>query len=93
MPLVERRRLVEHGVEPVAPPARLLLLRRGLLVFERDAEALRQPLDRTGEVEVLGLADEGDHVALAAPEAVVELVGRVDGEARRSLLVERAAPE
>ena len=90
--LVERRGLVEHGVEPVAALARLLLLRRGLLVLERDAEPLRQPLDRAGEVEVLGLADERDHVAaLAAAEAVVELVGRVDREARRPLLVERAA--
>ena len=90
--LVERGRLVEHGVEPVAALARLLLLRRGLLVLERDAEPLRQPLDGAGEVEVLRLADEGDHVAaLAAAEAVVELVGRVDREARRPLLVERAA--
>ena len=74
--LVERGRLVEHRVQPVAPLPRLLLLRRRLLVLERDAEPLRQPLDRLGEVEVLRLADERDHVAaLAAAEAVVELVG------------------
>ena len=92
VPLVEGRGLVEHGVEAVTPLARLLLLRRGLLVLERDAEPLRQPLDRSGEVEILGLADEGDHVAaLAAAEAVVELVGRVHREARRSLLVEGTA--
>ena len=92
VPLVERGGLVEHGVEPVAPLARLLELRRGLLVLERDAEALREPLDGAGEVEALGLAHERDHVAaLAAAEAVVELVGRVDREARRPLLVERAA--
>ena len=47
---------------------------------------------RLGEVEVLRLAHERDHVAaLAAAEAVVELVDRVDREARRPLLVERAA--
>ena len=93
VPLVERGGLVEHGVEPVAPLARLLLLRRRLLVLERDAEPFGQPLDRAGEVEVLGLADERDHVAaLAAAEAVVELVGRVDREARRPLLVEGTAP-
>jgi hypothetical protein len=90
--LVERGRLFEDGVQPVAALARLLELRRGLLVLEADTEPLRQPLDRLGEIEVLGLADERDHVAaLATPEAVVQLVGRIDGEARRPLLVEGAA--
>ena len=90
--LVERGRLLEDGVQPVAPLPRLLELRRGLLVLEVDAEPLGQPLDGLGEVEVLGLADERDHVAaLAAAEAVVQLVGRIDGEARRPLLVEGTA--
>ena len=48
--------------------------RRRLLVLERDAEALGEPLDRADEVEVLGLPDEADRVAaLAAAEAVIEL--------------------
>ena len=90
--LVERRRLLENGVQPVAPLPRLLELRRGLLVLEIDAEPLGKPLDRLGEVEVLGLADERDHVAaLATAEAVVQLVGRVDGEARCPLFVEGTA--
>ena len=45
------------------------------------------------EVEVLGFPDERDDVAaLAAAEAVEELVDGVHGEARRPLLVERASP-
>src|SRR4029077_7907500 len=70
-----------------------VLLRRRLLVLDRYAEAFSQPFDRAGEVESLGLADEGDHVALAsATEAVVELVDRIDRERRCALVVERTAP-
>ena len=92
VPLEEDRRLLEQREHPLATPARLVRLRRDLLVLERDAEPLREPLDRADEVESLGLADEGDDVAaLAAAEAVVEVEVGVDGEARGPLLVERAA--
>jgi len=68
-------------------------LRRGLLVLQRHSETLGQPLDRLREVELLRLADKADDVAPgAAAEAVVELVLRVDREARRPLVVERAEP-
>ena len=91
-PLEVRRRLLENGVEALAPPALGLDARRCLLVLERHAKAFGEPLDRADEVEVLRLADEGDDVSpLPAPEAVVELVDRVHGERRRPLLVERAA--
>ena len=90
--LVERRRLVEQRMQPVTPLSRCLDLRRALLVLERDPEALREPLDRADEVDALRLPHERDHVAaLAAAEAVIELVHRVDGEAGRPLLVEGAA--
>src|SRR6185503_14501163 len=65
--------------------------RRALLVLEGDPEAVGEPLDRLGEVEVLRLLDEAhDVAALPAAEAVVELLDGIDGEARRPLLVERA---
>jgi hypothetical protein len=90
VPFVERRRLLQHRVQPIAAPARLLELRRDLLVLDRHTEALREPFHCLGEVELLGLANEGDDVAaLAAAEAVVELLLRVDGKARRPLFVER----
>src|SRR5262249_6919784 len=91
-PLVERRRLVEQLEEahPAAPSS--VLPRRGFLVLERDAKPLGQPLDRAREVEPLGLADEAEEIAaLAAAEAVVEPLARVDREARRPLVVEGAA--
>ena len=88
-----RRRLVEEPRQALAAASRLVLQRRRLLVFECDAESVREPFDRLGEIEVLRLLDEPDDVAaLPAAEAVVELVDGVDGEARRSLFVERAAP-
>src|SRR5262249_8718686 len=40
--LVEARRLLEQCQQPLAPAARRVLLRRGLLVLERDAIALRE---------------------------------------------------
>ena len=84
--------LVEHGVHALAPAPLRLDARRCVLDLDRDAEPLREPLDRADEVEVLGLAHERDDVAaLPAAEAVVELLDRVDGERRRLLLVERAA--
>src|SRR5262249_18408634 len=69
-----------------------LRLRRGLLVRERDAEALGEELDRADEVEVLDITHEADRVpAAVAAVAVVELVDRVHGEAGCALLVKRAA--
>ena len=89
--LVEGSRLLQHRVQPVSATARLLDVRRQLLVFERDPETLRKPLDGLGEIELLELADEADRVAaLAAAEAVEQLVDRVHREARRPLVVERA---
>ena len=91
-PLEVRRRLLEQSGQPLATLACRVLARRRLLVLERDAEPLGEPLDRADEVEVLGLLDEAHDVpALAAAEAVVELADGVDREARRALLVERAA--
>ena len=90
MPLVERSRLVEDLVEPVATLSRRLELWRHLLVLELHPEALGEPFHGAGEVELLGLADELDQVAAGAAEAVVELVDGVD-EARRPVLVEGTA--
>ena len=91
-PLVEGRGLVEELVEALAAETLRVFPRRRLLVFERDAEALGKPLDRSREVEALRLPDEAEEVAaLAAAEAVVQPLTRVDREARRPLLVERAA--
>ena len=60
-------------------------------VAQRDAAAVGQPLDRSGEVEVLEILHEREHVAFgAAPEAVVAPDLLVDGEARRLLGVEGA---
>ena len=68
------------------------MLRRRFLVLDLDVEAVSEPLDRLGEIELLGFPNEGDQVALRpAAEAVVELVHRVHGEAGRPLFVERAA--
>src|SRR5581483_7719683 len=89
--LVEGRRLVEELCETRPPVPARSLLGRDVLVLDRNAEALCEPLDRTREVEPLRLAHEGDQVAaLVAAEAVVEAHRRVDGEARRPLLVEGA---
>ena len=52
-PLEVRGRLVEHAYSRSRRAARVLDLRRRLLVLERDAEPLREPLDRADEIEVL----------------------------------------
>ena len=79
-------------MEPVSATALCVLLWRRFLVFELDVETVGEPFDRACKVELLGLAHERDQIALgAASEAVVELVRSIDGEARRTLLVERAA--
>jgi hypothetical protein len=92
-PLEVGRRLLEERVEALAVLSLRVDPRGRLLVLDPDAEALRQPFHGADEVDALRFADEGDHVtAAAAAEAVVELLERVDREARRPLLVERAAP-
>ena len=89
---VERSSARARSCRRPAPATLGLDARRRLLVLERHAEALGEPLDRADEIQVLGLADERDEIAtLPAAEAVVELVDGVDGEARRLLLVERTA--
>jgi hypothetical protein len=68
------------------------LARGCLLILELDADAVGEPLDGLREGQYLALTNEPDQVAaLAAAEAVEELVGSVHGEARRTLLVEGAA--
>jgi hypothetical protein len=74
----------------VAPLGRPRVLRLGL---ELDPRPLGERLERGLEVEPLGLHHELEDVAaLAAAEAVVELLDRVDAERRRPLVVERAQP-
>src|SRR6266511_2068507 len=92
--LVERGGCVEEFEQAFAVAATGVLLRRRLLVLDLDVEAVGKPLDRAGEVKLLRVAHERDQVPLrAAAEAVVELVRRVDREARRPFLVERATAE
>ena len=63
------------------------------LALELDPAAVGERLQRTREVEPLGLHHEREDVAArAAAEAVVELLDRVDPERRRPLVVERAQP-
>ena len=63
------------------------------LALELHAGAVGERLQRGAEVEPLGLHHELEDVAaLAAAEAVVELLDRVDAERRRALVVERAQP-
>ncbi len=91
--LVEHGRALEQPGEPVLALPLALRLGRDLLVFDRDAEALGERLDRTDEVDLLELLHERDRVTpLAAAEALVRAARRRDGEARRALLVERAEP-
>ncbi len=78
-------------------PSALALLLPGypaaLLVAQLDAGPGREPLDCLGEVEVVDLLDELDHVAaLGAREAVPQPAGRGDVERRRLLIVKRAEP-
>jgi hypothetical protein len=87
--LVEARRLLQQREQPLTAASSRVLLRRGLVVLERHAKTFGEPLDGLREVELLGLTHERDHVAaLAAAEAVEELVRRVDREARCLFVVE-----
>src|SRR5581483_1034819 len=90
---VEARRALQELAEARPAPARILGRRVLALPRHLDAVAVPQGLDRLGEAEPLLLLDELDHVAPdSAPEAVVELLPRIDRERRRALLVERAQP-
>jgi len=64
-------------------------------LYDLDVRALGEPPHGIGELEMLGLHHVAEDVASpAAPEAVPQLCGRVDLEARGLLGVERAvAPE
>src|SRR6185503_17892652 len=78
--LVEARGLLEQCEQALAPAPLRVLLRRRLVVLEGHPVALGEPFDRLREVELHGLANERDQVAaLAAAEAVEELLDRVDG--------------
>src|SRR6266851_5263277 len=91
--LVEHGRTLQQVPEPVLAAALALGLGGDLLIFDRHAEALRERLDRTDEVDLLQLLDERDRIAaLAAAEAFVRAARRRDGEARRALLVEGTQP-
>src|SRR6266566_1374714 len=88
-PSASPSRYSRHTSAPTPPS---ILLRRRFLVLDLDVEAVCKPLDRFGEIELLGFPNEGDQVALRpAAEAVVELVHPIHGKAGRPLFVERAA--
>ena len=90
---VEAARPLEQRVQALAPAPALLGTRVVRLALHPHVEALRQQLHRLLEVERLGLLDELEGVAaLAAAEAVVELLLGIDGERRRPLVVERTEP-
>src|SRR6185503_2642534 len=80
-------------VQPLAPAAALLGGRIVLLALHLHTRALRQLFHGLLEVEALGLLNELERVAaLAAAEAVVELLVGVHRERGRPLVVERAQP-
>jgi hypothetical protein len=82
-------------LHPVARAGALLVLLGGAGVGlgQGHARLGRQPLDRLGEGQPLGLLQVGDDVAvLAAGEAVVEALVVVDEERRALLLGERRQP-
>src|SRR5207248_8051764 len=86
-------RLVDGLVENVASSGGAAAGFGVALVAERDAGHPCQALHNLGELEVLHLAEEAEHVAaLPAPEAVVDLLGRADGEGGRLLRMERTQP-
>ena len=75
--------------------AHTLLGRARILVLELEGDLVTvgEQLERALEVHALGLHDEREGVARGlAAEAVVDLLGRVDPERRRALVVKRAQP-
>ena len=90
--LVERRDVVEQAVGALGAVEPVAVARRQVLALDLDAVPVGEPLDGLGERQVLDLLHEVEQAALlAAAEALVELVARVDVERRRPLVVERAA--
>jgi hypothetical protein len=82
-----------RGHQPGPSTLRTVRNRAALLVTQRYPGPARQPLDRLGEAEVVGLHDEVDDVAThAAAEAVEVAARRADVERWGLLLVERAQP-
>ncbi len=66
---------------------------RPVVVGHGQADLLRQILDRIDERHAVLLDEEADRIAVrSAAEAVIELLRRGDGEARRLLGVKRAQP-
>src|SRR4029079_191052 len=75
------------------PPPPLLGLWVLVLALQLDSVPFPQRLDRRGGVQPLLLLDEPEDVpARLAPEAVIELVPRIDLERRGPLVVEGAVP-
>jgi len=90
--LIVDGRALEQVAETLAAPPLGLASGAGLFVLECDAVLVGEVFDRLGEIEPLLALHEGEQVAaLAAAEAVVDLLDRVDRERRRLLFVERAA--
>ena len=87
----EFRRELHHVMQRLAA----LLVPRGIGRHRRQRQPghRRQPLDRLGKRDALGLHHEVEDVAvLAGGEVVVELLLVVDRERRRLLLLERRQP-
>ncbi len=89
--VVQLERLLVDVVERLATRRGAAIGGGVALVPHGDARLLGQSLDRLGELEMLDLAEEADGVAAgAAPEAVVDALGRRDRERRRLLGVKGA---
>ena len=84
----------QERLEALAALTALRRLRVLVLGLELDSKAVGERLERSREVEPLGLHHEREHVARGlAAEAVVDLLDRVDAERRGPLVVERAASD
>src|SRR5204863_3177637 len=91
--LVESAGALEQLVEPLAQLPPLGRTRSLLLALQLDAVAVGEVLQRTDEVQALGLLYEGEHVAARpAAEAVVDLLDGIGAEGWRALLMEGAQP-
>ena len=88
--LPARRELFVDVEQLVLEMARFLRAGR-VFKFQRNLRALGQPAHGVHEADVFVFLDEGEHVAaLVAAEAVEDLLVRIDVEAGRLFLVERA---
>ena len=84
---------LEQLEQPLALPAAVGGARVLLVELELDPVAVGEELERALEVDPLRELDVAEEVAaLPAPEAVEDLLARVDPERRRALVVERAQP-